>query len=116
VIVGDDEQLAAKIGEQAERLIGCQAWRPTAYKLPGGHNQSTFTHSSYEVKCAATAEMFVDEEIMANSDYLVRAPSLPNLRRKARERLVTSTPALILCPMSKRQCHREPDRQSHREQ
>jgi hypothetical protein len=74
VIVGDDEQLAAEIGEQAERLIGCRAWRPTAYKLPGGHNQSTFTHSSYEVKCAATAEMFVDEEIMANSDYLVRAP------------------------------------------
>ncbi|KAK9836008.1 hypothetical protein WJX81_005653 [Elliptochloris bilobata] len=71
VIVGDDDKMATDIGEAAERAIGCQAWRPTTYRLPGGHNQSMFTHSSYDLKCAATREMFVDEELMANSDYLV---------------------------------------------
>ena len=72
MIIGDDDKLAAEIGEAAERLIGCVAWRPTSYRLAGGHNQSAFTHSSYDLKCEATSEMFVDEELLANSDYLVR--------------------------------------------
>lgn len=72
MIIGDDDKLAAEIGEAAERLIGCVAWRPTSYRLSGGHNQSAFTHSSYDLKCEATSEMFVDEELLANSDYLVR--------------------------------------------
>lgn len=71
VIVGDDDKLAAEIGEAAARLIGCEPWRPTSYRLLGGHNQSAFTHSSYDLKCQATSEMFVDEELLANADYLV---------------------------------------------
>ena len=81
MIVGDDDKLAAEIGEAAERLIGCVAWRPTAYRLAGGHNQSAFTHSSYDLKCEATSEMFVDEELLANSDYLVPYPTLANSSR-----------------------------------
>lgn len=47
-------------------------WRPTAYRLAGGHNQSALNTASYDLKCEATREMFVDEELMAQADYLVR--------------------------------------------
>ena len=49
-----------------------QVWRPTAYRLAGGHNQSALNTASYDLKCEATREMFVDEELMAQADYLVR--------------------------------------------
>lgn len=59
-------------------------WRPTAYRLAGGHNQSALNTASYDLKCEATREMFVDEELMAQADYLVRPmpdPSSGRLRR-----------------------------------
>ena len=52
-------------------------WRPTSYRLPGGHNQSALNTASYDLKCEATREMFVDEELMAQSDYLARPMSDP---------------------------------------
>ena len=54
-----------------------QVWRPSAYRLAGGHNQSALNAASYDLKCEATREMFVDEELMAQADYLVRSMTGP---------------------------------------
>ena len=52
-------------------------WRPTAYRLAGGHNQSALNTAPYDLKCEATREMFVDEELMAQADYLARPMLAP---------------------------------------
>ena len=56
VLVGNDQDWINQAGELAEAALGCQLFTKVLYHVPSGgsHDQETFNHASFEVKCAGT--------------------------------------------------------------
>ena len=54
VLVGDDQEWINEAGELAEAALGCKLFSKVLYHVPSGgsHDQETFNHESFEVKCA----------------------------------------------------------------
>lgn len=72
VVVGDDQQLAVRIGERAEQVLRCSR---VVLRTPGGgrtaHEQKQFNDLPLEERCASTNAVLADMDIMASAPYFV---------------------------------------------
>lgn len=52
-MVGDDQEWIAEASKVAEARFGCKPFPKTMFHIPtgGSHDQETFNHESFEVKC-----------------------------------------------------------------
>lgn len=56
-MVGDDQQWIADASELAVAALGCTAITKPLFHVPtgGAHDQETFNHEPYDIKCAGTS-------------------------------------------------------------
>lgn len=60
IMVGDDQNWISEASEVAAATLGCQPFSKTLFHIPtgGSHDQETFNHESFEIKCAGENENF----------------------------------------------------------
>lgn len=70
VLVGDDQDWINEAGELAEAALGCKLFSKVLYHVPSGgsHDQETFNHESFEVKCAGNAHVLSSFALVNTGD------------------------------------------------